>query len=120
VDLDDVSFARVLTATCRVCSFFVPLCSGFNVIDLDCDGLLTTFEIEWFFEEQKQRIQSLSQELITFPDIMCQLIDMVSWKKKTTQHTPNKESMRRLLAELWTHLSRTPCLLLLVYLPLLR
>jgi len=49
----------------------------FNVIDLDCDGLLTTFEIEWFFEEQKQRIQSLSQELITFPDIMCQLIDMV-------------------------------------------
>lgn len=40
------------------------------MIDLDCDGVLTTYEIEYFFEEQKQRIQSLSQELITFPDIM--------------------------------------------------
>lgn len=49
----------------------------FNVIDVDGDGVISTFEIEYFFEEQKQRIQSLSQELITFPDIMCQMIDMV-------------------------------------------
>lgn len=49
----------------------------FNVIDLDCDGIISTYEIQYFFDEQKHRIQNLSQELITFPDIMCQLIDMV-------------------------------------------
>lgn len=49
----------------------------FNVLDIDGDGVVSTFEIEYFFEEQRQRIQSLSQELITFPDIMCQMIDMV-------------------------------------------
>ena len=33
--------------------------------------------MEYFFEEQKQRIQSLSQEQITFVDILCQLVDMI-------------------------------------------
>ena len=49
----------------------------FNCLDLDEDGLVTGYEMEAFFEEQKQRIQSLSQEQITFVDILCQLIDMI-------------------------------------------
>ena len=49
----------------------------FNALDLDCDGGITAYEMEYFFEEQKQRIQSLSQEQITFVDILCQLVDMI-------------------------------------------
>jgi Ca2+-binding EF-hand superfamily protein len=39
----------------------------FRCIDLDGDGKISTFEIEYFFEEQRQRIQMVSQETITFP-----------------------------------------------------
>ena len=54
-----------------------PLCARFNCLDLDCDSGITAYEMEYFFEEQKQRIQSLSQEQITFVDILCQLVDMI-------------------------------------------
>lgn len=66
----------------------------FNCVDLDGDGLITTFEIEYFFEEQKQRIQALSQEVITFPDILCQLIDGVKKPLRTGQQNLNSISTR--------------------------
>ena len=49
----------------------------FNALDLDSDGIVTGYEMEFFFDEQKQRIQALSQEQITFVDILCQLVDMI-------------------------------------------
>jgi serine/threonine-protein phosphatase 2A regulatory subunit B'' len=49
----------------------------FNCCDLDGDGVITAYEIELIFNEQKNRIQALSQELITLEDIICQLVDMV-------------------------------------------
>lgn len=49
----------------------------FNVIDLDGDGVITGYEIEYFWEEQKERIYALSNETLNFTDILCQLIDAV-------------------------------------------
>jgi len=34
---------------------------------------LTVWELEPFFEEQRQRIQTLAQEPIHFADVLCQL-----------------------------------------------
>ena len=55
----------------------VSIAYWFNALDLDGDGQLTSYEMEHFFDEQKQRIQALSQEQITFVDILCQLVDMI-------------------------------------------
>ena len=77
----------------------VSLDYWFNVVDIDGDGVISTFEIEWFFEQQRERIQSLSQELITFPDIMCQMVDMVKkplehLQQTQTQHNNNPQMMQ--------------------------
>lgn len=69
----------------------VSLDYWFGVVDIDGDGVISTFEIEYFFEEQKTRIQSLSQELITFPDIMCQMVDMV---KKPLEHLHSSQAQQ--------------------------
>jgi serine/threonine-protein phosphatase 2A regulatory subunit B'' len=50
----------------------------FRCVDLDGDGLVTAFEIEWFFEEQRLRIQAVSPDAAGFADTMCQLCDMVN------------------------------------------
>jgi len=50
----------------------------FRVLDTDGDGILSTYELEWFFEEQKSRIQEVSNEPINFADFMCQLNDMIA------------------------------------------
>jgi serine/threonine-protein phosphatase 2A regulatory subunit B'' len=49
----------------------------FNCVDLDGDGLIAPFELESFFKEQQGKIQALSQEQISFPDICCQLLDSI-------------------------------------------
>ena len=49
----------------------------FRCLDLDSDGAIAAYEMANFFEEQRQRMQALSQEEVLFPDIMCQLVDMV-------------------------------------------
>jgi serine/threonine-protein phosphatase 2A regulatory subunit B'' len=49
----------------------------FQCVDLDSDGFVASYELQYFFMEQKQRMQALSQEEVLFADIMCQLVDMV-------------------------------------------
>jgi hypothetical protein len=47
----------------------------FRCIDLDGDGVLAQYELEAFFQEQITRMQGLSQEVVRFEDILCQLYD---------------------------------------------
>jgi len=49
----------------------------FKCIDIDMDGFLSFFELNHFYDEQMHRMECLSQEVVTFEDILCQLIDMV-------------------------------------------
>jgi serine/threonine-protein phosphatase 2A regulatory subunit B'' len=49
----------------------------FNALDLDYDGYITKYEIQHFFAEQQERLQSLSQGDVLFEDILCQLLDIV-------------------------------------------
>ncbi|CAN0890229.1 Probable serine/threonine protein phosphatase 2A regulatory subunit B''gamma [Linum grandiflorum] len=49
----------------------------FNCIDLDGNGVLTSNEMQFFYEEQLHRMECMAQEPVTFEDILCQIIDMI-------------------------------------------
>uniref|UniRef100_A0A7S0NLH7 Uncharacterized protein n=1 Tax=Micromonas pusilla TaxID=38833 RepID=A0A7S0NLH7_MICPS len=46
-------------------------------VDLDGDGILSPSECSFFYEEQLQRMECLSQEPVLFEDILCQMSDML-------------------------------------------
>lgn len=46
--------------------------------DLDGNGIITIAEMQFFYEEQYNRMECMAQEPIIFEDILCQIVDMVS------------------------------------------
>lgn len=55
----------------------------FRCIDLDGDGKLSGDELMFFYEEQLHRMECLSQESVSFLDIMSQMLDMLEPEEKT-------------------------------------
>ena len=51
----------------------VALDYWFKVLDIDRDGILSGFELEYFYAEQMQRLESVAAEVVTFEDILCQM-----------------------------------------------
>lgn len=49
----------------------------FHCLDLDDDGLVTPYEIERFYVEQKARLLRMGMESVSLPDFICQVLDMV-------------------------------------------
>jgi len=49
----------------------------FRCMDLDGDGLLSMYELEYFYEEQLQRMEQLGIETLPFDDCLCQMLDMI-------------------------------------------
>ena len=50
----------------------------FRACDLNGDDVLTQDELLWFYEEQLSRMECLSQETVTFEDVMSQMVDMMN------------------------------------------
>ena len=46
----------------------------FRCMDLDGDGILTMYELEFFYEEQLQRMEQLGIETLPYDDCLCQVI----------------------------------------------
>ena len=46
-------------------------------MDIDNDGLLSAYELEYLYSEQLTRMENLAAEIVTFEDILCQMLDMV-------------------------------------------
>ena len=44
-------------------------------MDLDGDGYLSMYELEYFYEEQLQRMEQLGIETLPFEDCLCQVFD---------------------------------------------
>ena len=42
-------------------------------MDLDGDGIISMYEMEYFYEEQVQRMESLGIETLPFEDCLCQV-----------------------------------------------
>ncbi|XP_054942264.1 serine/threonine-protein phosphatase 2A regulatory subunit B'' subunit beta isoform X3 [Physeter macrocephalus] len=49
----------------------------FRCMDLDGDGVLSMFELEYFYEEQCRRLDSMAVEALPFEDCLCQMLDLV-------------------------------------------
>ena len=45
----------------------------FRCMDLDGDGILTMYELEFFYEEQLQRMEQLGIETLPYDDCLCQV-----------------------------------------------
>lgn len=54
----------------------------FRCMDLDGDGYLSMYELEYFYEEQLQRMESLGIETLPFGDCLCQMLDMIQPKQR--------------------------------------
>lgn len=46
-------------------------------MDLDGDGLLSMYELEYFYEEQCQKLEAMAIEPLPFEDCLCQMLDLV-------------------------------------------
>ncbi|KAG2381593.1 hypothetical protein C9374_005977 [Naegleria lovaniensis] len=53
----------------------------FRCVDIDGDGVLSLYELEQVFAEQKERIKQYDPE-ISFNDVHCQIIDMLKPKNR--------------------------------------
>ncbi|EFA03124.1 serine/threonine-protein phosphatase 2A regulatory subunit B'' subunit beta isoform X1 [Tribolium castaneum] len=52
----------------------------FRCMDIDGDGYLSMYELEYFYEEQMQRMEAIGIETLPFQDCLCQMLDMVKPK----------------------------------------
>ncbi|EFA83933.1 hypothetical protein PPL_03003 [Heterostelium album PN500] len=52
----------------------------FNCLDFDCDGILSYHEMEYFYNDQKDRLDNLNLDPPVFTDLLCQIIDMIKPK----------------------------------------
>lgn len=57
-------------------SSFLPLSIEywFRCMDLDGDGVISMYEMEYFYDEQMQKMESLGIEKLPFEDCLCQVI----------------------------------------------
>lgn len=46
-------------------------------MDLDGDGVLSMYELEFFYEEQCERMEGMGIEPLPFQDLLCQMLDLV-------------------------------------------
>ncbi|XP_057708175.1 serine/threonine-protein phosphatase 2A regulatory subunit B'' subunit beta isoform X1 [Corythoichthys intestinalis] len=49
----------------------------FRCMDLDGDGVLSMYEMEYFYEEQCQKLERMAIEPLPFEDCLCQMLDLV-------------------------------------------
>ena len=46
-------------------------------MDLDGDGVLSMYELEYFYEDQCQKLETMAIEPLPFEDCLCQMLDLV-------------------------------------------
>ncbi|KAL1140312.1 hypothetical protein AAG570_000244, partial [Ranatra chinensis] len=49
----------------------------FRCMDLDGDGYLSMYELEYFYDEQLRRMEAIGIECLPFEDCLCQMLDMI-------------------------------------------
>ena len=51
-------------------------------MDLDGDGVLSLFEMVYFYEEVLQRLQEMNIDCLSVENTVCQILDMVNPKNR--------------------------------------
>ncbi|CAH1782221.1 unnamed protein product [Owenia fusiformis] len=49
----------------------------FRCMDIDGDGVISYYEMEYFYAEQLQKMEALGIETLPFEDCLCQMLDLV-------------------------------------------
>ncbi|KAG7487385.1 hypothetical protein MATL_G00022700 [Megalops atlanticus] len=49
----------------------------FRCMDLDGDGVLSMYELQYFYKEQCERMEAMGIEPLPFIDLLCQMLDLV-------------------------------------------
>ena len=49
----------------------------FRCMDMDGDGIISLYEMEYFYTDQKNRLEELGAEMPAFVDLACQMLDLV-------------------------------------------
>ncbi|XP_076857696.1 serine/threonine-protein phosphatase 2A regulatory subunit B'' subunit beta isoform X2 [Brachyhypopomus gauderio] len=49
----------------------------FRCMDLDGDGVLSMYELQFFYQEQCQKLEAMAVEPLPFEDCLCQMLDLV-------------------------------------------
>ncbi|XP_075402998.1 serine/threonine-protein phosphatase 2A regulatory subunit B'' subunit alpha isoform X1 [Tenrec ecaudatus] len=49
----------------------------FRCMDVDGNGILSMYELEYFYEEQCERMEAMGIEPLPFHDLLCQMLDLV-------------------------------------------
>lgn len=52
---------------------FEYTCNYSRCMDIDGDGYLSMYELEYFYDEQLQRMESIGIECLPFEDCLCQV-----------------------------------------------
>ena len=58
----------------------------FRCMDLDGDGVLSMYELEYFYEEQLQRMEQLGIETLPFDDCLCQVRLLMMFRLRRREH----------------------------------
>lgn len=45
----------------------------FRCMDLDGDGIISLYELQYFYEDQVQKMMELGMETLSFEDCLCQV-----------------------------------------------
>ncbi|PKU33147.1 serine threonine-protein phosphatase 2a regulatory subunit b subunit alpha isoform x2 [Limosa lapponica baueri] len=56
----------------------------FRCMDLDGDGVLSMYELEYFYEEQCERMEVMGIEPLPFHDLLCQMLDLVKPEREVS------------------------------------
>lgn len=51
----------------------------FRCMDVDGDGVFFMYELEYFYEEQCERMEVMGIEFLLFYDLLCQMFDLVKF-----------------------------------------
>jgi hypothetical protein len=49
----------------------------FRCLDVDGDGVISPYELQFFYSEQENRIESFGIEPLHFSNVYCQIVDML-------------------------------------------
>lgn len=55
----------------------------FRVLDVDGDGIISIYELEYFYEDVLSRLEELNIESLSVENTVCQVLDMIN----PTQHS---------------------------------
>ncbi|KAM4796566.1 serine/threonine-protein phosphatase 2A regulatory subunit B'' subunit beta isoform 1-T1 [Rhinophrynus dorsalis] len=80
----------------------------FRCMDLDGDGVLSMYELEYFYEEQCQKMESMAIEPLPFEDCLCQMLDLVKPQNegKITLHDLKKCKQANLFFDTFLNLEK--------------